>query len=105
MNAVNISSVTQAELLYGLARRGYSSSLRNLIHEFLRCVEILPWGSNAAHVYSDLRAASAAAGITLGALDMMIATHAIAFKATWVTHEKAFALVLGNVLTIEDWTA
>jgi len=103
MNAVFISSVTQAELLYGLARRGYPNSLRNLIHEFLKRVEILPWDSNAATVYGDLRAASGAAGITLGNLDMMIAAHAVAFKATLVTHDKAFTLLPGNVLAIEDW--
>jgi len=103
MNAVFISSVTQAELLYGLARRGYPNSHRNLIHEFLKRVEILPWDSNAATVYGDFRAASGAAGITLGNLDMMIAAHAVAFKATLVTHDKAFTLLPGNVLAIEDW--
>ncbi len=103
MNAVFISSVTQAELLYGLARKGYPNSLGNLVHEFLKRVEILPWDSNAATVYGDLRAASGAAGITLGALDMMIAAHAVAFKATLVTHDKAFALIPGNALAIADW--
>ena len=103
MDSIFISSVTQAELLYGLARKGYPNSLGILVHEFLKRVEILPWDSNAATVYGDLRAVSGAAGITLSALDMMIAAHAVAFKATLVTHDKAFTLVPGNVLAIEDW--
>ena len=40
---------------------------------------------------------------TLGALDMMIAAHAVAENATLVTHDKAFSLVPGGVLTVEDW--
>lgn len=103
MNAVFISSVTQGELLYGLAQKGYPGSLTKLVHEFLKRVEILPWDSNAATVYGDLRASTQAAGITLGALDMMIAAHAVAFKATLVTHDKAFALVPDQTLVIVDW--
>jgi len=61
-------------------------------------VEVLPWDEQAATVYGDLRASCMSVGITLGALDMMIAVH-----ATLVTHDKAFSLVPGGVLTIEDW--
>lgn len=42
-------------------------------------------------------------GITLGALDMMIAAHAIAANTMLVTHDKAFSLVPDGVLAIEDW--
>jgi tRNA(fMet)-specific endonuclease VapC len=42
-------------------------------------------------------------GVTLGALDMMIAAHAIAANTILVTHDKAFSLVPDGVLTIEDW--
>lgn len=103
MDSIVISTVTQAELLYGSARKGHPKAFANIVHEFLRCVEILPWDSQAATVYGDLRASCAAAGITLGALDMMIAAHAVASRATLVTHDKAFALVPGGVLTVEDW--
>ena len=42
-------------------------------------------------------------GISLGALDMMIAAHAIAANTILVSHDKAFSLVPDGVLTIEDW--
>ena len=104
MDSIVISVVTQAELLYGLARKGHPAALANVIHEFLLRVEALPWDERAATVYGDLRASCASAGITLGALDMMIAAHAVAANATLVTHDKAFALIPDGALAVDDWT-
>lgn len=103
MGSIFVSVVTQAELLYGVARKGYPKALASLIREFLLRVEVLPWDGEAAMVYGDLRSSCAASGITLGALDMMIAAHAVAAKATLVTHDQAFSLVPGGVLAVEDW--
>jgi tRNA(fMet)-specific endonuclease VapC len=104
MESIVVSVVTQAELLYGLARKGHPATFARLIlHEFLLRVQVLPWDSDSAAAYGDLRASCAASGITLGALDMMIAAHAVAAKATLVTHDQAFRLVPGDVLAVEDW--
>jgi tRNA(fMet)-specific endonuclease VapC len=103
MDSVVVSTVTQAELLYGLARKGHPAAFAHLIREFLIRVKILPLDEHAATVYGNLRASCAAAGITLGALDMMIAAHAVATNATLVTHDKAFALIPDGALTVEDW--
>ncbi|WP_197491460.1 type II toxin-antitoxin system VapC family toxin [Methylomonas methanica] len=103
MDSITISAVTQGELLYGLARKGHPATLAKLIREFLFRVETLPWDEQVATVYGDLRASCMSVGITLGALDMMIAAHAIAAKTILVTHDKAFSLVPDGVLTIEDW--
>ncbi|HET9112504.1 MAG TPA: type II toxin-antitoxin system VapC family toxin [Burkholderiales bacterium] len=103
MERIVVSVVTQAELLYGLARMGRPAPFARLIHEFLLRVEVLPWDGGTATIYGDLRSSCAASGITLGALDMMIAAHAVAAKATLVTHDKAFSLVPDNVLIVEDW--
>ncbi|MDR3479874.1 MAG: type II toxin-antitoxin system VapC family toxin [Burkholderiaceae bacterium] len=103
MESVVVSVVTQAELLYGLARKGHPAALARLIREFLLRVEVLPWDGEAATVYGDLRSSCTASGIALGALDMMIAAHAVAAKAILVTHDKAFSLVPDGVLAVEDW--
>ncbi|MCY1740749.1 type II toxin-antitoxin system VapC family toxin [Ensifer sp. SL37] len=103
MDSIVISVVTQAELLYGLARKGHPAALATVIREFLLRVEALPWDEHAATVYGDLRASCASAGITLGALDMMIAAHALATNATLVTHDQAFARVPDGVLAVDDW--
>lgn len=103
MDRIVISVVTQGELLYGLARKGHPATFACLIREFLLRVRVLPWDGDTATIYGDLRASCAASGITLGALDMMIASHAVAAKAVLVTHDKAFSLVPGGVLAVEDW--
>jgi tRNA(fMet)-specific endonuclease VapC len=103
MNRILLSVVTQAELLYGLARKGHPAAFGSLIKEFLLRMRVLPWDSNAATVYGDLRASCAASGVTLGALDMLIAAHAVATKSILVTHDKAFTLVPGGILAVEDW--
>lgn len=103
MDSIVISSITQAELLYGLACKGHPAALANLIREFLLRVEVLPWDRHVATVYGDLRASCAAVGATLGALDMLIASHAVASNSTLVTHDKAFSLVPDGALAVEDW--
>lgn len=103
MDSIVVSVVTQAELLYGLARKGHPAAFTSLIREFLLRAQVLPWDSNAATVYGDLRASCSASGITLGALDMMIAAHAVATKSILVTHDRAFSLVPGGLLAVEDW--
>lgn len=103
MESVVVSVVTQAELLYGLARKEYPAAFSRVIREFLLRVTVLPWDGNAAIVYGDLRSSCAKASITLGALDMMIAAHAVSTKSTLVTRDRAFSLIPGGVPAVEDW--
>jgi len=103
MHGVSVSVVTQAELLYGVAKRGNPTGLATRVREFLIRVDVLPWTSEVAGVYGDLRATCEAAGVTLAPLDMMIAAHAKAAGATLVTRDRAFSLVPRG-LAIEDWT-
>lgn len=104
MESIMISVVTEAELRYGVAKRGHPGGLVQRVGEFLIRVEILPWTSEVAEAYGNLRAASEAAGTSLAPLDMMIAAHARAMDAILVTRDRAFARLPGN-LPIEDWTA
>ena len=103
MDNVVVSAVTQAELFYGLARKNHPADLTKLVREFLFRAKVLPWDSDAASAYGDLQAVCAISGITLGSLDMMIAAHAVAARAILVTHDKAFSLVPGNILAVQDW--
>lgn len=101
-DAVVVSVVTRAELLFGVARKS-SPGLARLVDEFLRRVRVLPWDDAAAEAYAQLASSCTAAGITLSALDMMIAAHAVAADATLITHDTAFTRVPGDALTVEDW--
>jgi tRNA(fMet)-specific endonuclease VapC len=99
---IAISAVTEAELLYGLAKRGYPKALSERVSQFLLRVDVLPWDHDVAKTYGDLRAACEAKGVTLSPLDMMIAAHAAAINATLVTRDKAFAGI-PHAVRIEDW--
>lgn len=98
-----ISAVTKGELYYGLARAGNGTALRLLIGNFLQHVEVLPWDTFVAQVYGEFRARIVAKGFSLGALDTMIAAHAVATNRILVSHDQAFQRVAYSGLTVEDW--
>ncbi|AMH01059.1 VapC toxin family PIN domain ribonuclease [Serratia liquefaciens] len=100
-SAVCISSITQAELLYGVAKR-QNLALKATVAAFLDAVTVYAWDSEAAHCYGTLRAEMTQKGRVMGALDQLIAAHAQSRGATIVTNDRAFAMVPG--LTVEDWT-
>ncbi len=98
-----VSSITQAELLYGLARKPNAIGLQTAVREFLARLDVLAWDSAVAIRYGALRAELEAAGKPLGNLDTLIAAHALAVDATLVTNDHAFALVPG--LPVQNWTS
>src|SRR6266404_2798627 len=71
MAQVCISSITEAELLFGLALKPQATKLAELVNQFLLGISILPWDSAAAKAYADLCSVSwkkgrpLAAGLTL----------------------------------------
>ena len=103
MQSVCVSAVTQAELQYGVAKRGHPEGLATRVNEFLIRVEVLAWTPAVAALYGDLRALWEAAGVSLAPMDMMIAAHAKAVDAVLVTRDRAFGFVPGG-LALEDWS-
>lgn len=99
---IGISSITEAELRFGVARKPGASQLQVAVHEFLIRVEILPWDSYAAQQYANVRTFLENAGIPMGAADIMIAAHALAVGATLVTHDRVFQRL--KQLKLQDWT-
>lgn len=96
-----ISSVTEAELLYGVAKK-QNNKRHETIMEFLKTITICAWDSEAAATYGELRAAMEKKGKVMGDLDQLIAAHAISRGTTIVTNDHAFGMV--QDLTVEDWT-
>ena len=101
MDDIAISSVTEGELRYGVARLPDHARLKTIVEEFLIRVNVQPWDS-AARCYGPLRAGLEAGGTGLANLDTMIAAHALARGSILITHDKAFGRVKG--LALEDWT-
>lgn len=102
MTQVSISSITEAELRFGAARRPEAAKLHQIIGEFLLRVTILPWDSKAAQEYASLRAALERLGQPIGNFDLMIAAHALAVGAILVTNDLVFARI--KKLKTENWT-
>lgn len=103
---VVISSVTLAELQYGLHRKGQPVRLRNALTQVLLRMDVLPWDEDVANCYGEFCATLEAQGINLSDFDMMIAAHAVAVDATLVSRDKAFAQVPAGVsqrLRLEIW--
>ena len=112
MHCVAVSVVTQAELLYGVAKRGHPHGLTARVSAFLARVTVLPWTPEVGAVYADFRADCEAAGTPLAPLDMMIAAHAKALDIAaasiegtvlLITRDAAFSHVPGG-LKLDDWT-
>ena len=98
---LGLSSITVAELYFGVAKSG---SARNLsaLEQFLAPLELADFDRSAAAAYGPLRAALEAAGTSIGPLDTQIAAHAPALGATLVSNNtREFARVPG--LRLENW--
>lgn len=99
-SSIVISSITEAELLFGVAKR-QNKTLKAAVMGFLDTVSVYPWDSAAAETYGKLRASLEKKGQVMGTLDMLIAAHALSEKTTIVTSDRAFHSVAG--LRAEDW--
>jgi tRNA(fMet)-specific endonuclease VapC len=97
-----ISAVTEAELLYGIAKADIGEQRMRILQWFLLLVAVHPWGREEASVYGRLRAQQEAMGKPLGPLDMQIAAHALSLGAILVTNDRAFHQVPG-LTGLENW--
>jgi tRNA(fMet)-specific endonuclease VapC len=102
MAQVAISTVSEGELRYGMARRPDAADLQTVVREFLLRLAILPWDSEAAQRYGSLRASLEREGRPMGNFDMMIAAQALSSDLVLVTHDQAFQRI--KKLKLEDWT-
>ena len=103
MGQAAISSVTLAEIEYGIQRRGSPTQLRNALTQVMLHMDVLPWDAAAATCYGELCSSLETQGISLSDFDMMIAAHAVALKITLVSRDKAFAHIPKQRLKLEVW--
>lgn len=99
---VAISSVVAAELWTGVMKSRERERTECALKEFLAFVEVLDWPADAAAVYGEIRAELEAKGRPIGALDLLIAAHAVRERATLVTRNTdEFRRV--RRLRVENW--
>jgi tRNA(fMet)-specific endonuclease VapC len=99
---VCISSITLSELMYGVQKSQHQQKNKAALEEFLSPIKTLPFDEDAAVCYGEVRASLEKNGMTIGSLDMMIASHAKALNAIIVTNNtKEFSRVVH--LKVENW--
>lgn len=99
---VAVSSVVAAELWTGVSKSAQPERSRSAINAFLAYVSVLDWPAELAPSYGELRAQLESSGRSIGAMDLLIAAHAIHEKAIFVTRNLSEFRRISN-LKIESW--
>jgi len=103
IDTVAVSSITVAELQYGVAKSAQPEQNALALAAFLAPLDVEPFDDVAATVYGTVRAELERAGTPIGSLDMLIASHALALGRTIVTNNtREFRRITG--LKVENWT-
>lgn len=101
-SGVCISSITLAELEYGMKHSSDPARNEQALLRFLAPFSVLDFGPPAASEYGAIRAYLQNKGTPIGPLDMLIAGHARSERFVLVTNNvKEFERVPG--LAIENW--
>jgi tRNA(fMet)-specific endonuclease VapC len=98
-----ISSVTHAELQYGVEKSKNKSTNQDALDEFLLPLTILPFhGKKLVACHGEIRASLESKGKTIGPLDMLIAAHALSLDLTIISNNiKEFSRIPN--LKCENW--
>ena len=97
-----ISSITLAELEYGMKHSSNPAKNEQALLRFLTPLSILPFGAADASEYGALRTYLQNKGTPIGPLDMLIAGHALTEGLTLVTNNvREFERVPD--LRLENW--
>jgi tRNA(fMet)-specific endonuclease VapC len=100
-NSIVVSSITVAELYYGVRKKS-SQKLEALVNEFLLPLQRLAFDEKAAYEYGNIRAELELKGKIIGPNDLLIAAHARSLDAVLITNNtKEFQRV--ENLVIENW--
>ncbi|MEJ6480346.1 type II toxin-antitoxin system VapC family toxin [Nostoc punctiforme UO1] len=83
---VGISSITIAELEYGVAKSQQQEKNRIALLQFLLPLEIVEFNQASATIYGSIRSDLENRGLVIGAMDMLIASHAVSLGVTLVTN-------------------
>lgn len=102
LGSVGISSITLAELMFGVSKSSQKEKNQLALNQFLIPLNILDFGTDAAIEYGTIRASLEKQGKIIGSLDTLIAAHVKSLGLTLViNNEKEFNRVDG--LKIENW--
>jgi tRNA(fMet)-specific endonuclease VapC len=99
---IGISTITLAVLEYGAARSAQPKKNREALAEFISALEVAVFDQPATESYGKIRATLEKKGHPIGAMDVLIAAHALSLGVRLVTNnEREFKRVPG--LQVENW--
>ena len=97
-----VSSIAIAELWYGVSLSQKKRNNEAALRDFLDYVDVLDWPHGAGPVYGSIRKHLKEKGTPIGAMDLLIAAHALFIGAVLVTdNTREFQRVPG--LNLENW--
>lgn len=97
-----ISSITLAELQYGIKHSSKPSENEAALLRFILPLNVMPFDSEAATKYGEIREGLQKRGMPIGPMDMLIAAHALSENMILVTNNiREFERV--NELKTENW--
>ena len=100
--AIGISTITLAELRYGIAKSQHVEKNRQALEEFLLPLEVADFDESAASAYGTVRADLESGGRPIGPLDTQIGAHAMSLNTVLVTDNTTeFRRIKG--LKVENW--
>ena len=99
---VAISSMVAAELWFGVANSQKKKKNEAALKDFLEFVTSLDWPCAASPLYGRIRSQLQKLGTPIGAMDLLIATHALFLNTVLVTNNtREFERVPD--LKVENW--
>ncbi|NET62514.1 MAG: type II toxin-antitoxin system VapC family toxin [Symploca sp. SIO2E6] len=102
ISEVGISSITVAELEYGIYKSQRQQRNRAALNQFLISLEVVPFDERATQTYGRIRAELERQGIVIGSMDMLIASQAISLRLVLVTNNvRELSRIPG--LVIDNW--
>lgn len=99
---IKIPAIVMAELLYGAAKSSKKKENIEIVQKFLIPFEIVPFETQAAEIYADVRAETESKGKPVGPNDLIIASTVMAYEGILVTNNiKEFGKIKN--LSVENW--
>jgi tRNA(fMet)-specific endonuclease VapC len=101
---IGVSSITLAELRYGVAKSRHSERNQQALDEFILPLEIADFDERAAESYGMVRASLEKEGKPIGPMDTLIGAHALSLGVTLITNNtREFKQI--RRLNIADWSS
>jgi tRNA(fMet)-specific endonuclease VapC len=102
VGAIGVSSITVAELAFGVNKSRHMAKNRLALEQFLAPLNVASFDHDAALSYGRLRARLETSGSPIGSMDLLIAAHALSLGVRLVTNNlREFRRVPG--LRLENW--